>query len=594
MVNIMKIFISYSSSNRAEVELLALDLRSAGHSVWFDQELSGAREWWEDILSNIRECDLFLFALSPASLQSSPCRLEYEYADSLKKNILPIIIHTVDLSALPHALQKLQVIDFREADKSQTLTLIKALNNLPATLSMPEPLPKEPPIPVSPLLLLKEELEINSLNKEKQRLIIGELEDYLADKATYTEAIRLLRRMLEHPDLLASSARRIEQILGITSYHNPVSKPISLIEVHKNRTLINNISLNELISIDNEDEILGISKDSDYLYIERTKNNDIGNLFKDTNSTDMANSNYHRVEVYQLSTQKLIKFLKYDEIYRGAYLNNLNNFAIIKENETHKIISLHDESFEYTIPTQFLRHGWYIHLLPDNRTIVILSFIDEKDKKHNNVVLYDLVTDQVIFEFQIFMRLKESLRYYDVSPDQTTMLLKRKEGGLELVSLITGQFLYSPSQFRKDTLFGETGKVTYFPDSKHILIPARALDFDLAILDIPNQSIISQINISSLLANHISRYHVVLSSDGKLIACAVKVNIVKANTWKLLIFSTSTSLLELKTDIQYPPELSARKYDDISLLGFSRNNRKLYVLGNKKKTIYYVDLPNLY
>jgi len=39
----VKIFISYSSKNRALVEMLADDLQSLGHDPWFDKELSGGR-----------------------------------------------------------------------------------------------------------------------------------------------------------------------------------------------------------------------------------------------------------------------------------------------------------------------------------------------------------------------------------------------------------------------------------------------------------------------------------------------------------------------------------------------------------------------
>ena len=60
-----RIFISYSSKNRALVEALANDLETLGHEIWFDKELSGGQSWWDQILQGIRACDLFVFALTP-------------------------------------------------------------------------------------------------------------------------------------------------------------------------------------------------------------------------------------------------------------------------------------------------------------------------------------------------------------------------------------------------------------------------------------------------------------------------------------------------------------------------------------------------
>src|SRR5580692_10897311 len=112
----MNIFISYSSKSRAIVDALAIDLEGLGHTVWYDQRLAGGHDWWSDILNSIRRCHLFLFALTPESMDSNPCQIEYEYASSLTKRILPVMLADINIHLLPSTLQKLQIIDYRNFD----------------------------------------------------------------------------------------------------------------------------------------------------------------------------------------------------------------------------------------------------------------------------------------------------------------------------------------------------------------------------------------------------------------------------------------------------------------------------------------------
>jgi hypothetical protein len=60
----IKLFASYSRKDEAAVRDLIADLGRAHLSVWHDQALHGGDPWWQNILRRIRECDVFLFALS--------------------------------------------------------------------------------------------------------------------------------------------------------------------------------------------------------------------------------------------------------------------------------------------------------------------------------------------------------------------------------------------------------------------------------------------------------------------------------------------------------------------------------------------------
>ena len=113
------IFISYNRESEAIAKIVASDVEALGQSVWFDQNLSGGQAWWEQILGEIRDCDVLIFLLAPESLDSVACKLEYTYAADLGKPILPILVSEgVSTNLLPPALSKVQFVDFRQQDRS--------------------------------------------------------------------------------------------------------------------------------------------------------------------------------------------------------------------------------------------------------------------------------------------------------------------------------------------------------------------------------------------------------------------------------------------------------------------------------------------
>lgn len=59
------IFISYSRHSEAIARTLANDIEELGHTVWFDQELSGGQAWWNQILTRIRDCQGVCLRIGP-------------------------------------------------------------------------------------------------------------------------------------------------------------------------------------------------------------------------------------------------------------------------------------------------------------------------------------------------------------------------------------------------------------------------------------------------------------------------------------------------------------------------------------------------
>jgi hypothetical protein len=230
----MKLFISYSSRDREAVKNLAQDLESAVKTlphpsefgVWFDQELIGGHDWWNNIVSAIYHSDLFIFALTPDSLESTPCKLEYTYASRLNKRVLPVLLSDgVNPSLLPDELQRLQFVDYRSDDKTAYQRLLAAIANLPAPQPPPDPLPTPPDAPVSPLAQIKAQLEAPSLDLDTQLKLVFQLKQYLGEPDKTAGARELLQQLSHHPDVRAAVAQDIAVILGNTPPPAPVTRP---------------------------------------------------------------------------------------------------------------------------------------------------------------------------------------------------------------------------------------------------------------------------------------------------------------------------------------------------------------------------------
>lgn len=214
----MRIFVSYRSVNRALVNQLVDDLVDMGHDVWYDQELQGGQTWWDMILERLRWCDLLVFALTPQSVESYPCQLEYTYANKLKKTILPVqILDGVSYKLLPVLLQERQIVMYVERDIDAYKKLAAAIRALPPTHPLPDPLPDPPAVPISPLAPLKEVIDTPTLEFEQQVAVLHHLKGYLGNPEYDGDARLLLERLSQHAMLRASVLREIEAALKIPS-----------------------------------------------------------------------------------------------------------------------------------------------------------------------------------------------------------------------------------------------------------------------------------------------------------------------------------------------------------------------------------------
>ena len=85
-------FISYSRADSAFVAEFIPLLEGSGFKIWYDQHIRGGEDWWQLILQQIAEADVFIYLLSNDSLESEYCRSEFLEAIRLNKRVLPIVV----------------------------------------------------------------------------------------------------------------------------------------------------------------------------------------------------------------------------------------------------------------------------------------------------------------------------------------------------------------------------------------------------------------------------------------------------------------------------------------------------------------------
>jgi hypothetical protein len=226
-----QIFICYSRHNQDIIRTLSQDLEELGHTVWYDRELSGGQIWWDQILNKIRQCDVFVLALAQEALDSHACKLEYTYASSLGKTLLPVLVADgVSMNLLPPVLSKIQHLDYRIQDKKTAFTLVKTFQKIPPSKDLPDPLPAPPEVPVSYLGNLNAQIETAStLNFQEQTALVFKLRERLREVESPDDVLDLLRKFRKRDDLLAKVAGEIDAILADAKRMKNEEDPVDII-----------------------------------------------------------------------------------------------------------------------------------------------------------------------------------------------------------------------------------------------------------------------------------------------------------------------------------------------------------------------------
>ncbi len=203
----MIVFVSYSSLNRERVEVLVLQLGALGYDVEYEVKIVGDPLSWRQALASIRSCDLFVSVLTPASLASYTCEIEYQYAQTLGKNILPVLME--DVAMMGNRLDS--VVDFRVDTPESQNELARAIAAFPPSQPLPDSFPTSANW-VAPLAELRQRIETLGIDGTEQQSVILNVREFLERRETFEIANSLLDLLVTNPNLDTDRQKDVQQI----------------------------------------------------------------------------------------------------------------------------------------------------------------------------------------------------------------------------------------------------------------------------------------------------------------------------------------------------------------------------------------------
>jgi len=212
------LFVSHSRLDQSAVETLAVVLRRTLQQVWLNEQLGGGDTWWATVLEQVRDCEVFVLALSNHSLGSKSCQAELAYARALRRPMLPVQIGAVN-SMRVNSLADLQIIDYQHPTADTGIELIAAVHTLAGQHPpLPDPLPAEPLVPYAYLTRLAASVNGPELNPREQTLLVAELKSSLdedgADPTASSNIVALLHTLQERPDTTWHTRTDIDTLLS--------------------------------------------------------------------------------------------------------------------------------------------------------------------------------------------------------------------------------------------------------------------------------------------------------------------------------------------------------------------------------------------
>lgn len=221
----MTVFLSYSRDDADVVEMMRDDVEALRGPVWFDRKLIGGQDWWNEILEEIRACELFVLAVSDRSVRSIACLAEMRYALELRRPFLPVVVGDVDLRAAPVEVSRSHLVDYTQRTTDSVLALAQALSDAGVPRDLPDPLPDPPSMPESYSDPYRRKLASQSLDLHEQAELVAVLKIHANVDDDREEALGLLRELRGRGDIAMVVAQDIDAILG--PHSPPVAPPSS-------------------------------------------------------------------------------------------------------------------------------------------------------------------------------------------------------------------------------------------------------------------------------------------------------------------------------------------------------------------------------
>jgi len=114
---ITEVFIAYSRADSDTARKINFELQMSGKNTWFDQEsMAQSANIRNEIRKGIEEANNFVFLISPTSVASEYCKEEINFALSVNKRIVPVMIKPTNVNTLSTELRNIHWINFFSID----------------------------------------------------------------------------------------------------------------------------------------------------------------------------------------------------------------------------------------------------------------------------------------------------------------------------------------------------------------------------------------------------------------------------------------------------------------------------------------------
>jgi CHASE2 domain-containing sensor protein len=109
------VFVSYSRTDSDFTRRLNEALQVQGKTTWFDQEsIASGSDFQQEIYRGIEGSNIFLFIISPSSVNSPYCADEVEYAVKMNKRVVTVLYREVPTDQLHPIMASVQWINFNK------------------------------------------------------------------------------------------------------------------------------------------------------------------------------------------------------------------------------------------------------------------------------------------------------------------------------------------------------------------------------------------------------------------------------------------------------------------------------------------------
>lgn len=193
----MRVFVSCAPADRALAEQVGHELSRAGHSVWFDGDVSGDEQWWRRCIDGIRDADVFLTVWTTNSAAARPATALLQHAGALGRPVLAVRSGPVDRPGLGPTVK---ILEFGDGALASTVQAM-AQQTGPWPNSQVQP----PPWPFAYLNSLREFAAAPVLPAHDQHQLVARLQAASAEDGQYPavsdEVTAVAAGLRNRPDL---------------------------------------------------------------------------------------------------------------------------------------------------------------------------------------------------------------------------------------------------------------------------------------------------------------------------------------------------------------------------------------------------------